>query len=94
MDLNILLKTVFGFAFSGSPALLLAAANVNACMSQRSWPTTLQLSYSQTSQLQRQQLIFVLPDICSALVIHVPVAWPNHSIVTKKHNIIWAHLRV
>ena len=47
-----------------------------ACLSQRSWPALAQLSDSQTSKLQRQQLIHLLPCICK-LLVNVPVAWPK-----------------
>ena len=43
---------------------LCAAINVDACLSQRLWPTQIQLSYSQISQLQRQQLFVLLLYSC------------------------------
>ena len=61
--------------------LLLTAANVHACMFQHSWPTSTRFSYSQTSQLQRQQLILITFTYLHTLVINVPVAWSDHSIV-------------
>ena len=46
-----------------------ASFNVNACSSQRSWPTQIQLSYSQTSQPQFTSLYL------HTAVLNVPVAW-------------------
>ena len=81
VDLDILLKAVFDFCFSGSLASLPTAANVNACMAYHLWTTSVQLSYIQTSQSQRQQLILFTFLYLQTLALHVPVAWSDHSIV-------------
>ena len=51
--------------------------------SQHARPTRLQLSHSQTNQLKRQLLVLTFLYLHIS-VITVPVAWSNHTIVTKK----------